>query len=225
MIIFPAFSSLPLCCFNTHSRQPWELREWQMAARKVWDSRKSAEMLLYWQRRKRRNKNRTWACLLASGLHQVPGNLFTLKYEEIPHGTICIVGLGGMFFFLCFVLNPFIWIWAVTVWKFPRMGLRRSWVQNLERNRKTLAFTLNCTSRVYSFKKTKILLYQNVSISRRRRRTTTAKQKQSDGQVGSFPPTKCITRIENQQKMVSAFIVLAVTKTKWLNGQFTSFEA
>jgi hypothetical protein len=58
------------------------------------------------------------------------------------------------------------------------------------------------------------LLYQNISISRRRRTTTTAKQKQSDGQVGSFPPTKCIARIENQQKMVSAFIVLAVTKTK-----------
>lgn len=132
----------------------------------------------------------------------------------------------------CFSLFVLFWILLFGFEQLPfESSLGWGWeeaetiVQNLERNRKTLAFTLNCTSRVYSFKKTKILLYQNISISRRRRTTTTAKQKQSDGQVGSFPPTKCIARIENQQKMVSAFIVLAVTKTKWLNGQFTSFEA
>lgn len=38
------------------------------------------------------------------GFKQAPANFFTLKYEEIPHGNIFIVGLLLIFF------NPFIWI-------------------------------------------------------------------------------------------------------------------
>lgn len=130
MIISPGFSSLPLCCFNTHSQQPWKPREWQMAARKVGDSRKSAEMLLHWQGRKRRNKNRKTVSQ-AFGLRAPPGT-WQFIHTEIRRDSTwnhfhCGRAGGIGFLFVVVVLNPFVWIWAVTVWKFLWVGLRRSW--------------------------------------------------------------------------------------------------
>lgn len=77
---------------------------------------------------------------LASGLRaQVRANLFALKYEEIPHGNIFIVGL--FYFLLLILLFGFEWLLFASFFVWGKEDTFT--VQNLQSTRKVLALALN----------------------------------------------------------------------------------
>lgn len=110
------FFPSPWCCFSTHSQQPWKLREWQMAIRKAWVARKTAEMLFNRQGGKRRNESRNkissvWGPRVPSGVCQFihPGIWRDSRWKH----------------FHCFYhLFTFTGILLVIIWKFFCTGLR-----------------------------------------------------------------------------------------------------
>lgn len=70
---------------------------------------------------------------MASGLNQIAANLFTLKYEKIPHKNIFIVGLLLIFFLIPLFGFEWLLLESLLVWSKEEA---ETVVENLDRNNK-----------------------------------------------------------------------------------------